>query len=152
MDHHCRILCGIWFQSLFSTQYWKLQVFLNFSNSAWLNNCVGHFNHRYFFSFCLFMTLGCVYCSISGRNLFLDAYNALEVRWLDSHNTVESLSHMHSHEENSAIGAFQDEQVSAPVMYLSCDLLMSVPSVFWQQAHFPEETTLFWKKIAELDW
>lgn len=44
----------------------------------WLNNCVGHFNHRYFFSFCLFMTLGCVYCSISGRNLFLDAYNALE--------------------------------------------------------------------------
>lgn len=25
------------------------------------------------------MTLGCVYCSISGRNLFLDAYNALEV-------------------------------------------------------------------------
>ncbi|PWA25939.1 hypothetical protein CCH79_00001619, partial [Gambusia affinis] len=45
---------------------------------AWLNNCVGHFNHRYFFSFCLFMTLGCVYCSISGRNLFLDAYNSLE--------------------------------------------------------------------------
>ncbi|XP_029962481.1 palmitoyltransferase ZDHHC16A isoform X2 [Salarias fasciatus] len=44
----------------------------------WLNNCVGHFNHRYFFSFCLFMTLGCVYCSISGRNLFIDAYNALE--------------------------------------------------------------------------
>uniref|UniRef100_A0A667YF59 Palmitoyltransferase n=1 Tax=Myripristis murdjan TaxID=586833 RepID=A0A667YF59_9TELE len=44
----------------------------------WLNNCVGHFNHRYFFSFCLFMTMGCVYCSVSGRNLFLDAYNALE--------------------------------------------------------------------------
>uniref|UniRef100_A0A671YLI6 Palmitoyltransferase n=1 Tax=Sparus aurata TaxID=8175 RepID=A0A671YLI6_SPAAU len=48
----------------------------------WLNNCVGHFNQRYFFSFCLFMTLGCVYCVISGRNLFLDAYYALEVRWL----------------------------------------------------------------------
>ncbi|XP_028324261.1 palmitoyltransferase ZDHHC16A isoform X2 [Gouania willdenowi] len=44
----------------------------------WLNNCVGHFNHRYFFSFCLFMTLGCAYCSISGRDLFLNAYNALE--------------------------------------------------------------------------
>ncbi|XP_035256037.1 palmitoyltransferase ZDHHC16A isoform X1 [Anguilla anguilla] len=44
----------------------------------WLNNCVGHFNHRYFFSFCLSMTLGCVYCSISGRNLFVDAYNAVE--------------------------------------------------------------------------
>ncbi|XP_030628366.1 palmitoyltransferase ZDHHC16A [Chanos chanos] len=44
----------------------------------WLNNCVGHFNHRYFFSFCLFMTLGCIYCSVSGRNLFIDAYNAIE--------------------------------------------------------------------------
>ncbi|XP_035656343.1 palmitoyltransferase ZDHHC16A-like isoform X1 [Oncorhynchus keta] len=44
----------------------------------WLNNCVGHFNQRYFFCFCLSMTLGCVYCSISGRNLFLDAYSAIE--------------------------------------------------------------------------
>lgn len=56
-------------------------VLFNISDAAWLNNCVGHFNHRYFFSYCLFMTLGCVYCSISGRNLFLDAYNALEVRF-----------------------------------------------------------------------
>lgn len=47
---------------------------------AWLNNCVGHFNHRYFFSFCLYMTLGCIYCSISSRGLFLDAYSAIEVR------------------------------------------------------------------------
>ncbi|XP_029609162.1 palmitoyltransferase ZDHHC16A isoform X2 [Salmo trutta] len=44
----------------------------------WLNNCVGHFNQRYFFCFCVSMTLGCVYCSISGRNLFLDAYSAIE--------------------------------------------------------------------------
>ncbi|XP_026864242.2 palmitoyltransferase ZDHHC16A [Electrophorus electricus] len=44
----------------------------------WLNNCVGHFNHRYFFFFCLYMTLGCLYCSISGRNLFIDAYNAID--------------------------------------------------------------------------
>lgn len=47
--------------------------------AAWLNNCVGHFNHRYFFSFCLYMTLGCIYCSISSRDLFLDAYSAIEV-------------------------------------------------------------------------
>uniref|UniRef100_A0A3Q1CMK2 Palmitoyltransferase n=1 Tax=Amphiprion ocellaris TaxID=80972 RepID=A0A3Q1CMK2_AMPOC len=46
----------------------------------WLNNCVGHFNHRYFYSFCIYMTLGCIYCSISSRDLFLDAYNAIEVR------------------------------------------------------------------------
>lgn len=44
-----------------------------------MNNCVGHFNHRYFFSFCLYMTLGCIYCSISSRDLFLDAYGAIEV-------------------------------------------------------------------------
>ncbi|RXN38506.1 putative palmitoyltransferase ZDHHC16 [Labeo rohita] len=48
-------------------------------SSAWLNNCVGHYNHRYFFSFCLFMTMGCVYCSISAKDMFLDAYNAIEV-------------------------------------------------------------------------
>ncbi|XP_038125097.1 palmitoyltransferase ZDHHC16B-like [Cyprinodon tularosa] len=44
----------------------------------WLNNCVGHLNHRYFFSFCLYMTLGCIYCSISSRDLFLEAYDAIE--------------------------------------------------------------------------
>ncbi|XP_056153337.1 palmitoyltransferase ZDHHC16B [Lampris incognitus] len=44
----------------------------------WLNNCVGHFNHRYFFSFCLYMTLGCIYCSISSRDMFLEAYSAIE--------------------------------------------------------------------------
>ncbi|MBN3295827.1 ZDH16 Palmitoyltransferase, partial [Amia calva] len=44
----------------------------------WLNNCVGHFNHRYFFCFCLFLTMGCIYCSISCRNMFIDAYYAIE--------------------------------------------------------------------------
>ncbi|XP_058841082.1 palmitoyltransferase ZDHHC16B-like isoform X5 [Acipenser ruthenus] len=63
MDHHCRIL------------------FLKIS--AWLNNCVGHFNHRYFFSFCLFMTMGCLYCSISSRDMFIDAYNAVEMKSAD---------------------------------------------------------------------
>nr|XP_055032498.1 palmitoyltransferase ZDHHC16B [Misgurnus anguillicaudatus] len=44
----------------------------------WLNNCVGHFNHRYFFSFCLYMTMGCIYCSVTTKDMFLDAYNAVE--------------------------------------------------------------------------
>lgn len=47
--------------------------------AAWLNNCVGHYNHRYFFSFCLFMTMGCIYCSISAWDMFRDAYAAIEV-------------------------------------------------------------------------
>uniref|UniRef100_A0AAY4CNV7 Palmitoyltransferase n=1 Tax=Denticeps clupeoides TaxID=299321 RepID=A0AAY4CNV7_9TELE len=46
----------------------------------WLNNCVGHFNHRYFFSFCVYMTMGCVYCSISSKDMFFDAYNAVEMQ------------------------------------------------------------------------
>ncbi|XP_056626843.1 palmitoyltransferase ZDHHC16B isoform X2 [Triplophysa dalaica] len=44
----------------------------------WLNNCVGHFNHRYFFSFCMYMTMGCIYCSMSAKEMFLQAYNAVE--------------------------------------------------------------------------
>ncbi|XP_046887816.1 palmitoyltransferase ZDHHC16B [Hypomesus transpacificus] len=44
----------------------------------WLNNCVGHFNHRYFFCFCLYMTLGCMYCSVSCKEMFIEAYNAVE--------------------------------------------------------------------------
>ncbi|KAM9561555.1 palmitoyltransferase ZDHHC16B-like isoform 1-T1 [Salvelinus alpinus] len=44
----------------------------------WLNNCVGHFNHRYFFSFCLYMTMGCMYCSVSCKDMFIEAYNAVE--------------------------------------------------------------------------
>ncbi|XP_061823368.1 palmitoyltransferase ZDHHC16B isoform X2 [Nerophis lumbriciformis] len=44
----------------------------------WLNNCVGHYNHRYFFSFCVYMTLGCIYCSISSKDMFLEAYSAVE--------------------------------------------------------------------------
>lgn len=91
MDHHCRILCvNIIFlvSEIICCYHEEMVVYLNVIISAWLNNCVGHFNHRYFFSFCLFMTLGCVYCSISGRNLFLDAYNALEVRCSDSHHTA----------------------------------------------------------------
>ncbi|CAM9376275.1 palmitoyltransferase ZDHHC16-like [Lampetra fluviatilis] len=31
----------------------------------WLNNCVGNYNHRYFFSFCLYMSMGCAFTSIT---------------------------------------------------------------------------------------
>ncbi|CAG5111172.1 Oidioi.mRNA.OKI2018_I69.chr2.g5505.t1.cds [Oikopleura dioica] len=32
----------------------------------WINNCVGHFNRRYFFNFCLWTTIGCGYFSLVG--------------------------------------------------------------------------------------
>nr|XP_040034451.1 palmitoyltransferase ZDHHC16A isoform X3 [Gasterosteus aculeatus aculeatus] len=62
----------------------------------WLNNCVGHFNHRYFFSFCVALAVGCVYCSISGRNLFIEAYNAIETTYQTAappHTFKEKLIH-----------------------------------------------------------
>ncbi|XP_066932121.1 palmitoyltransferase ZDHHC16B-like [Clytia hemisphaerica] len=36
----------------------------------WMNNCIGHFNHRYFVSFCIFMWFGTVYVSSSSFDLF----------------------------------------------------------------------------------
>ncbi|KAL6101815.1 zdhhc16 [Pungitius sinensis] len=62
----------------------------------WLNNCVGHFNHRYFFSFCVALAVGCVYCSISGRDLFIEAYSAIETNYQTSappHTFKEKLIH-----------------------------------------------------------
>ncbi|XP_051937244.1 palmitoyltransferase ZDHHC16A isoform X1 [Hippocampus zosterae] len=76
MDHHCRILSHV--QCVNSHSGTRVVFILSVFHSAWLNNCVGHLNHRYFFSFCVFMTLGCIYCSLSGRIRFLAAYNALE--------------------------------------------------------------------------
>nr|CAB3267898.1 probable palmitoyltransferase ZDHHC16 [Phallusia mammillata] len=44
----------------------------------WLNNCVGHFNHRYFICFCIFMLLGTTYVSISSWALFRDCFRFFE--------------------------------------------------------------------------
>ena len=40
----------------------------------WLNNCVGHYNHRYFFSFCVYMWLGSTYVACAGRDVFLQHF------------------------------------------------------------------------------
>lgn len=36
----------------------------------WINNCVGHLNHRYFFQFCFFLTLGSTYAATFGFTEF----------------------------------------------------------------------------------
>jgi palmitoyltransferase len=36
----------------------------------WINNCVGHLNHRYFFQFCFFLTLGSFYAATLGFTEF----------------------------------------------------------------------------------
>uniref|UniRef100_A0A8C9XTM3 Palmitoyltransferase n=1 Tax=Sander lucioperca TaxID=283035 RepID=A0A8C9XTM3_SANLU len=81
----------------------------------WLNNCVGHLNHRYFFSFCVALTLGCVYCSISGRDLFLDAYNAIEVICSDTHH---SWSLWTNYQTPAPPYTFKDKMIHKSIIYM----------------------------------
>lgn len=48
--------------------------FLNLQNSAWLNNCVGHYNHRYFFQYMAFTVAGCVFIMIFGVRLAYEEF------------------------------------------------------------------------------
>lgn len=48
-------------------------------SSAWLNNCVGHHNHRHFFLFCVYMCIGCFYVSMSGYPLFKEHFYGTQV-------------------------------------------------------------------------
>lgn len=41
----------------------------------WINNCVGHFNHRYFISFCIFMWLGTLFVTTSTWPVFHDCFD-----------------------------------------------------------------------------
>ncbi|XP_030842045.1 palmitoyltransferase ZDHHC16 isoform X2 [Strongylocentrotus purpuratus] len=50
----------------------------------WINNCVGHFNHRYFMLFCIYMSIGCIYVTISVWPQFRDEF-------FDARKTFESL-------------------------------------------------------------
>lgn len=61
MDHHCRTFTNFVKASL---------VFSNvFSFKAWLNNCVGYANHRYFFLYMLYTTIGCLFLIICGLEI-----------------------------------------------------------------------------------
>ncbi|XP_077992839.1 palmitoyltransferase ZDHHC16-like [Glandiceps talaboti] len=42
----------------------------------WLNNCIGHYNHRYFVQFCVFTSLGTTYLAIAVWPLFYEEYFA----------------------------------------------------------------------------
>ncbi|XP_068708962.1 palmitoyltransferase ZDHHC16-like [Montipora capricornis] len=57
----------------------------------WINNCVGHFNHKYFISFCTFMCLGTLYVTISSRNLFIRHFT---YDWNDTFNRSSDIVKM----------------------------------------------------------
>ena len=40
----------------------------------WLNNCVGHFNHRYFFLYMVFMVVGCMFIMMFGFEIFFEEF------------------------------------------------------------------------------
>jgi len=40
----------------------------------WLNNCVGHYNHRHFFLYMVFMVVGCSFIMINGFEIFFEEF------------------------------------------------------------------------------
>lgn len=44
------------------------------ANIAWLNNCVGYANHRYFFMYIVYMWIGTVYLAIFGVEIAYKGY------------------------------------------------------------------------------
>ena len=45
--------------------------------AAWLNQCVGHHNHRYFFLFMCYVWLGCAYLLAVSSPLILAAVRGM---------------------------------------------------------------------------
>lgn len=47
------------------------EIFLSVA-PAWLNNCVGHWNHHHFFLYMVYTTVGVAFLMIFGLDLFLE--------------------------------------------------------------------------------
>jgi hypothetical protein len=63
-SHHCQV-CGVC-------------VFKMDHHCPWINNCVGHYNHRYFVLFLTWLLLGCIYVSIFSLPILFSASTKLK--------------------------------------------------------------------------
>lgn len=84
----------------------------------WLNNCVGHFNHRYFLSFCVFMTMGCVYCSISSREMFREAYAAIEKMKMLDKERLQFAANQTYYQTSPPVYSFREKMFHKCIVYL----------------------------------
>jgi palmitoyltransferase len=67
MDHHCREC------STFQIGQTESNIGFLFFFTAWLNNCVGYKNHRYFFLYMVYTSVGCLFIIIFGIEIGLNA-------------------------------------------------------------------------------
>lgn len=58
--------------------------FLN-KKTAWLNNCVGHHNHRYFFQYMVFTVLGILFIMLFGVEIAYQEFFPAQEPELDGH-------------------------------------------------------------------
>lgn len=65
MDHHCRNSFYFILILLFLSFTFKYNfiLFYFFINIAWMSNCVGYYNHKYFIMFLLYTLIGVSYGS-----------------------------------------------------------------------------------------
>lgn len=62
----------------------------------WFDNCIGFYNHRYFFMFCTFITIACIYLITFGFHYFqsqvfpendINIFSLVTQQWIDSPNS-----------------------------------------------------------------
>lgn len=70
----------------------------------WFDNCIGFYNHRYFFMFCTFITMACIYLISFGFYYYqhqvyphknYNVFSLLTESWMDSDSADSSATQLH---------------------------------------------------------
>ena len=59
------------------------QIFFKILFLAWLNNCVGFGNHRYFFLYMVYTILGCFFLAAFGFRIFIEGVFLEQEHWTE---------------------------------------------------------------------